>query len=393
MLIMRILLSKIFKTVLLCMAVLLLFCSSCSQDDNRAVILIKNTGLTYPVRLYRIDTTGFVIIDSLTKPAEREFKFIVAVNQLTAFNISSQEHQTSFFLQAGDTVTVDLTKEGGIQNEQPEFTAFSEFLVTRQLLEKEADSLASLYISAQVTDSFAIVREKVNNEFNNLISETRSLSTSYILRNPESLGIYLALNFTLRQYQVFDYSVSPEIFLFADSVLQKYHPGNQYSIRTHNIVSQLQRKFGRPGKSPVRIEKGDIIQIDPFPGLNNKPVRILIDKDEIAIIYLWDESISSRKSTPTIKKLHEEFKERGLDIYAVSFTSSRRTWTSLIELDKMWWNNMIDTTASRSELLQRYNVKRLPYFIVIDHKSKVLSRFANAIALEEWIRLYFNDNK
>jgi hypothetical protein len=375
------------------MAVLSLYTTSCNEDKNKAVILVRSAGLEYPVKLFKVDTTGSWNIDSIVKPSDKDIRFIVSIAEPTAFNLTSNESQTTFILEAGDTVIVDLSIPGGIQNENPRYADFREFVKARHSLDRKADTLATLFINAQVTDSFAIVRERVAGEFTNLLSEARSLSTSFILNNPESIGVFVAFNSTFKKYQVFDYSVNPEIFRFADSVMQQYHPAHRYSIRMHNLTAQLERKYGKPKKDNIGIKQGDSLAPIEYPGLKNQSITLNTPEGEIGLIYLWDESSVSRKTTLKVKMVNEKYKGKGIATYAIFFGTSRRNWTSLIELDKMWWNNMIDTAASGSQFLKTYNIRRLPYFIVIDDNRTVLAHFVTAEALEEWLSLHFKDNK
>ena len=94
-----------------------------------------------------------------------------------------------------------------------------------------------------------------------------------------------------------------------------------------------------------------------------------------------------------VKLLYERYKGRGLGIYAISFDENRKRWSSTIEIDKMWWSNVIDTTAQRSELIGKIGISQWPTYIVLNSEGQMLESFSNTALLTSWFQEYFNVNE
>lgn len=380
------------KTILPFLAICLLLLLSCNRNNDNFTVIVRNSDLVLPVRLSKADTSGIKAIDSLTKPAKDDFKFLVSAKYPSVYYLQSGDQTAEFIASKGDTIIIDLSSEINVIKESINNAGFRDFVIKRTQIEKKADSLANLFISAQLTDSFPVVRERINNSFNGLIYNFRLTGENFIRNNPGSVGIFSVVNARLKQTPVFSYPLTPEVFLFADSAMKKNNPENPYTRRLNSMVYLSRQAFGDGLKSISGIKTGETLPQVQLPGLNELPVSVSPLKGQIAVIYLWDEGNLSRKSTGILRSLNERYKEIGLEIYAIAFTANKKNWISLITLDKMWWNNMIDKRGFDSPLLADLKIKRLPYFIVIDNNRTVVAHFSSASALDEWLTKYFTDH-
>lgn len=374
------------------LAFCLLLIMACNRNTDTFTVIVKNSDLVLPVRLSKADTTGLLAIDSLTKPAKGDFKFMVNAKFPSIYYLQSGDQTAEFIATQGDTVIVDLASEVKVIKEGIANAGYRKFIFERTQIEIKADSLANLFISAQLTDSFPLVRERINNSFNGLIYNYRLIGEDFIRNNPASVGLFSVINARLKQTPVYSYPLTPEVFLYADSAMTKYNPENPYTRWLKIIVENNKQTFGDGLESVTGIKQGEKLPPIQLPGLNDLPISVSPLKGQIAVVYLWDEGNLSRKSTAILRSLNERYKEIGLEIYAIAFSQNKKNWISLITLDKMWWNNMIDQRGFDSPLLSDMKIKRLPYFIVIDNNRAVLAHFSSAIALDEWVSDYFKDD-
>ena len=80
--------------------------------------------------------------------------------------------------------------------------------------------------------------------------------------------------------------------------------------------------------------------------------------------------------------LYEQYKEKGFEIYGISFDHSEEEWKSTIERDGLEWTNVSDLKGLASPLAQKYEVKKLPATFLLDENGKVLARDLDAGELE-----------
>ncbi|HLO90047.1 MAG TPA: hypothetical protein VK172_02670 [Lentimicrobium sp.] len=381
--------NTLLKTALLCMAVFALLSISCKRKISSFSVTVGNKGLEYPVRLLRVDTSGVKYIDSLLIPAKGPFQFIVQCEHEYAYFLESGNRQAVFMAGAGDSVCADFEKKQIITRENKRYAQFREYFNQVSKLETQADSLALLFNSAQLTDSFPQVRERLNNNFKTLLLQARLAAEDFV-KNDSTPAIFIAITARLRQSVVLNYVTNPQIFEYADSLFKSNHPEHPYGIWLNNFVSYNKLKYGDLLKPNARLKEGQAIHLIQLPGMNNKTVTIAPARGQTALIYFWDESKASRNATASIRLLNEQYKSAGLTIYAIAFMEKKRDWPSLIEVDKMWWTNMIDARSVNSPLLTEFNITRLPYFIVINDERKVIAHFGNAAELSEWATTHFN---
>lgn len=381
--------KRLTKTALLCLAVLVMISFSCRRENLQFTVSIESNGLHYPVRLHRLDTNGIKPLDSLVKPAEGSFNFVIDAKQPFVYIIESGNNREEFIAASGDVIKVDFSAKKIIEYPKHQFEKFNSFLEEKKDIERKADSLAIIFNEAQVTDSFPQVRDRLNESFMDLLFKYR-ITASHFIYTDTSVAIFSALMSTLKQSVVLNYVVNRQLFQHADSVLNLKYPEHPYTVWLNNYLAFNKAKYGILPESKADLRQGMDFPLVSLPGLNNKTTEIRPLKGETALVYFWNEDQASRKATAAVKRIEDKYKGKGLKIYAIAFTDKRTNWSSLIELNKMWWTNMIDERSSGSPLLSQLSVGRLPYFFVVNDNRKVIASFGSAEELDEWVITFFS---
>lgn len=105
------------------------------------------------------------------------------------------------------------------------------------------------------------------------------------------------------------------------------------------------------------------------------------------VMMVWDPDCGHcKKSMPDVKKFYEEFKDKGVEIFAICNKSWERDdegQITLKEVEKCWdyieeneingWINIVDP-YNRSRYKQIYNIRSTPQIFILDKDKKIVSK-------------------
>jgi len=97
-----------------------------------------------------------------------------------------------------------------------------------------------------------------------------------------------------------------------------------------------------------------------------------------------------RKENPNVVKTYEKYKEDGFTVMSVSLDRDKAAWLAAIEKDKLVWpNHVSDLQQWSSKVAQLYQVKGIPFTVLIDQEGKIIKTNLRGEALEiELARIY-----
>lgn len=93
------------------------------------------------------------------------------------------------------------------------------------------------------------------------------------------------------------------------------------------------------------------------------------------LIYFWASYCElCREENVIIKKVHNEFKNTGFTVYAISLDEQKTPWIQAIKEDNLDWVNLCNLLGWEDELSHIYRVDDLPYLILVDKEGKITAR-------------------
>jgi hypothetical protein len=395
----------LFKTAIFTLAILQLFTIACSNDPNKTTKLkVNGVEPSEQITLKVYDTTGAAKAEVNRKVKDDYQEFSFKASHPKIYIIEARNETFELIIQPGEKAEINinvtnnetvgtrnaLSPKYSLSIQQIELKAenqnHQEYLNRLHPLEKQLDSLAYLFITSQSTDSFAIVREKVNEQIIALVDVAKEISVDYIQKHGSSIGIYIALNRVIREMPVFSYMDDWRSVLMTDSILRKHHPHHPYSIRLGNHVKMMDDYLAEI----TRIKPGTIIPQISLPSLDGKTKSVIPHPNGITLIHLWEDSPYNRNKNKEVKLLHEKYGSEKIKFYSICFDNNIQRWSAAVTIDKMWWNNLVDSKVEGSHLLAQLNNPRLPSFIVVDNNMKVLGYFRSTLLLDKWTEQYFS---
>ena len=94
-----------------------------------------------------------------------------------------------------------------------------------------------------------------------------------------------------------------------------------------------------------------------------------------------------RQNNRKMISTYKQFKDKGLEVYAVSIDGNKNAWAKAVQQDKMEWLQVIDEKAERgNELTKTWNLQYIPSTFLIDKEGKIVAVGPEKDELEKWLK-------
>jgi peroxiredoxin len=84
-----------------------------------------------------------------------------------------------------------------------------------------------------------------------------------------------------------------------------------------------------------------------------------------------------RQANHYLKRIYDEYHEKGFDIYGVSLDRTHDQWILGIKEDGINWTQVSDLRFWSSPVASLYNVESIPYTMLIDRNGKIIGKGMN----------------
>lgn len=130
-----------------------------------------------------------------------------------------------------------------------------------------------------------------------------------------------------------------------------------------------------------------------LPGVDGKDVKMEDLKGNYILIDFWASWCGPcRAEHPRLIELYEQYNNQGLEIYSISLDKSKEKWMSAIEKDNLPWKYHVSNLMMfKSPAVDIYDVKALPFNVLIDREGNVVAFNLRGQKLEDKINQIFND--
>ena len=139
----------------------------------------------------------------------------------------------------------------------------------------------------------------------------------------------------------------------------------------------------------VRTQGGAKAPDFTLPDVNGNPVTMSEVKGKIKIIDFWASWCGPcRLNNPELKKIYEEYHEKGLVIVGVSLDDEKEDWEMAIEDDGLDWVNVSSLKGWECEIVRLYNVKGVPSLFILDENNNIIATGLR----DEQLRIFLHEN-
>lgn len=117
--------------------------------------------------------------------------------------------------------------------------------------------------------------------------------------------------------------------------------------------------------------------------------RSVYDIDaEFTVLYFWEPNCGHcKESTPLLKDFYDEYRDKGVEIYAVCTQGTKQEWMEYIAENGLEWINAWDPARSTG-FDYYYNVKATPLIYVLNEEKEIIAKQLPAGSVQEFIDNY-----
>lgn len=122
----------------------------------------------------------------------------------------------------------------------------------------------------------------------------------------------------------------------------------------------------------------------------NEGRRKLSDVEaKVTILYFWDSECGHcRKETPRLKVLYDEYKDKGVEVVAITLENEFTSWKKYIEEHDLDWVNGFESNFERPNFLWYYYIPSTPKKLILDADKKII---AKNLDVETTMRTFLDD--
>jgi thiol-disulfide isomerase/thioredoxin len=163
------------------------------------------------------------------------------------------------------------------------------------------------------------------------------------------------------------------------------------SVKTYvlkkNAQIEAQRKANEafaPGKIPPDIA---------LPGVDGDTLRLSDLKGKVVLIDFWASWCKPcRMENPNVVRNYQKYNKDGFEVFSVSLDNPGHgdRWKGAIQQDGLIWpNHVSDLKGWQSSAAKAYNVRSIPFTVLLDREGKIIGTNIRGPKLEENLKTIF----
>ena len=118
-------------------------------------------------------------------------------------------------------------------------------------------------------------------------------------------------------------------------------------------------------------------------------IKLTDVQSPITILYFWDSTCGHcKKETPRLKNFYEEYKDKGVEVVAITLENEFTSWNKYIDENELTWINGYESDFERPNFLWYYYIPTTPKKLVLDKDKKII---AKNLDVETTLRTFIDD--
>ena len=306
--------------------------------------------------LKQLEGTATNVLDTVKTDAAGHFRYDVKVEAGQPefiYVFKGDQRIASLLVEKGEKAVVSADTLG---NYEVSGSAGSVLL-------KQGDDAFRTYVSRlYALAASGAPQSEINKEY---VSHYRN-STRFVLSNSKSLAVIPVLYENI-QGATYTFGGVNDALVFrsvCDS-LKTVYPDSKYvkaleaeTVRREQLFS-LQNRIASAGERAYPALS--------MPSVTGETAELDSLDAKVKLLWFWDAREASHKifNLDVLKPLYEQYKSKGLGIYAVCVDPDKAEWAQVVKSQDLPWVNVNDGLGTASRSLFLYNVQRVPCCLLL----------------------------
>ncbi|MCZ4407351.1 TlpA disulfide reductase family protein [Cryomorphaceae bacterium 1068] len=254
-----------------------------------------------------------------------------------------------------------------------------DLLVITTAFEKELDSLMTALRSSATTGE-SEKRVELGNSYNQARQEYRDYLIDFINSDPEKLANFTAL-------QRLNMKEDLEHFKTVRDALSTKLQGNYFFDNLSDQIASMENQL----RLENLLEPGTIAPEIALPNPAGDIIKLTDLRGNYVLIDFWASWCKPcRMENPNVVRMYKKYENENFEIFGVSLDRNKEKWIEAIAKDKLEWPHVSDLRYWQSAAADLYNVKSIPFTVLIDPEGKVIATKLRGAALEQKLDEIFN---
>lgn len=155
-------------------------------------------------------------------------------------------------------------------------------------------------------------------------------------------------------------------------------------LRQRPAIKQLEQQAMKQASTDVGATMPDFT----MPSLEGKPISALsvVKQNRLTVIDFWASWCGPcRAEMPHMVELYQQYKDKELGILGVSLDNKREAWQEATRQLGITWPQMSDLKGWDNAAAATFNVRSIPFTVVVDQQGKILARELRGSQLADFI--------
>ncbi|MGZ3838920.1 MAG: redoxin domain-containing protein [Flavisolibacter sp.] len=148
------------------------------------------------------------------------------------------------------------------------------------------------------------------------------------------------------------------------------------NLEVSDLVTKMASRFPE-NTALVQLKKNQRSQQAPdftLPDTTGKPLSLSSFKGKYVLVDFWASWCGPcRQENPNVVKAFNQFKDKNFTVLGVSLDKNKEDWMQAIKNDGLTWNHVSDLKYWDNAAAALYEVKSIPYNVLIDPSGKIIA--------------------
>lgn len=111
------------------------------------------------------------------------------------------------------------------------------------------------------------------------------------------------------------------------------------------------------------------------PGPDGNPISLSSLKGQYVLVDFWASWCSPcRKENPNLVKAYNQYHDKGLAIFGVSYDTKKDKWEAAIQKDGLTWAHVSDLKGWQNASSATYYIRAIPSNVLVDRDGKIIAK-------------------